>query len=233
MDQVNMRIPRPLLVPVVLLVLAGCTPKRTQYQAEGRTALDIITFLKVYELRHPEMRPTNLFQVFVGVNKHYPHFLHDRFVPFGVQAGFTNSFYEKYVFPAPGVTNRLIKGEVLLLNAEPYRDGYGDLVREVISKTSDGYQRNTLSERTVQELFKEASAKIPDPTPMPAPPTAPAADRYEDDAARRTSRFFVRLAEYLGLDGRTGWILQYATLGLGIVAIAALLVWSRPFSRRH
>lgn len=195
--------------------MSACSSRNKHYEVERQTALDIVGFLKVYELDHRDVRPTNLFQVFAGVGKHYPHFLHERFASYGAHAGFSNSFYEKYAFLPPGVTSRFVEGEILLLNAHPYSDPYGKLERNVISRATEGYKWRTLQEDTIQRMFKETGQRIPKPTPMPPPPPAPSMNTDAEESyplSVRVERFFGQLAEGIGL-GKEHWFTVLGTIG--------------------
>jgi hypothetical protein len=218
----------------VLLSLAlgvtACVRDAERTQAEARTARDIIRCLDIYALSHRDSRPTNLFQVFAGVNYDYPYSLHERFSRFGERKGFSNSFYEKYVFPPPGVTNRFmgVFGEVLLLNAEPYPDQQRVLQREVICLTSNGHALVTLTEDLVEKVFSEAGQQIPKPLVMPAPPPAPPEGDYKEPFSHKRYKFFYGLAQALGVGGQNWFLVQNAALALiAIVLFSGLFWWSR------
>src|SRR5690349_11203506 len=109
-----------LAVVALAPLLFACAPKESQESAENRAAHDIIAVLQMYDIDHPGVRVTNLAQLFSTPGMHYPYTWHERFEKFGRHSGFSASVYEKYVFPSPGITNRLFPGEVLFLNARPY-----------------------------------------------------------------------------------------------------------------
>jgi len=218
------------LLLLLALGMAGCVREADRAQAEASTARDIIWCLDIYALSHRDTRPTNLFQVFAGVNYDYPYSLHERFSRFGERKGFSNSFYEKYVFPPPGVTNRFmgVFGEVLLLNAEPYPDQQRVLQREVICLTSNGHALVTLTEDLVKKVFNEAGQQIPKPLVMAAPPPVPPEKDHREPFSHKRYKFFYGLAQALGVGGQNWLVVQNATLALlSIVLLLGLFWWSR------
>jgi len=137
----------------------------------------------MYTYEHPGIRITNLPQVFIAAEQGYPQQWHGRFETFGKQAGFTNSFYEKYAFFSPGITNPWMEGELVLMNARPYPGPEDKLLRNVVSRSGNRYFRQSLSETAIQRFLKESSVAEPKPVPMPPPPPDPPPDETSRKAA--------------------------------------------------
>ena len=193
---------------MLVLGTIGCNGDADQAEAEALAARELSRCLETYTIYHPGARPTNLSQLYDGINRQYPYHLHERFLPFGKRKGFSNSFYEKYVFPAPGVTNPFMGavGEVLFLNAQPYKDGRGTMKRRVFVETSKGYMLVTLPEDVVQQVFWLSKREIPKPSPMPRPPPKPTEDPAPSyTSAQRLRMLLATIAEEMGL-GRGHWL---------------------------
>lgn len=211
----------------IVSVLAGCEPRQKQFEVEARTVFGLIKMLESYELEHPGVPITNLSQVFSGLEREYPHNWHKQLNAFGKFAGFTNSFYERYVFFPSGVTNSRIGGELVCMNAIPYPAPYNEMNRSLVAKAANRYFRVPLREEQIQHLLKEANIPEPKPVPMPAPPAPPATEPMA--FSTKVSRFFMRLAGYLGISEH--WLLlrnaTFLVVVVGIFALGGYLLFSR------
>ncbi len=209
----------PHIVWLLVLVLpTGCERKQRQFEAEAQTIFSLIKMVESYQIDHLDVRITNFGQVFAGLGKEYPHVWHAQFQAFGTHAGFTNSFFEKYVFLPTGITNRRIEGEILFMNARPYPGPDREMKRTLVAKEIDGFVRQSFSENTIQKILSESGVIEPKPMPMPPPPAPP--DRPPMPVSAKVSRFFMRVADFVGLSGH--WLtLRNATF---LTSLAAMLV---------
>src|SRR5829696_3762387 len=161
-----------------LVVMSGCGRRVAKLnELEQNAAAAIERGLMYYEGLYPGVAITNLPQVFEGATRlDQWHILHPArldldFQKFGKDAGFTNSFYEKYVRVPPGITNRAFPKEAVFMNALPVPDYEGGFGRYVIWREGpQDYRNNWAPESQIQEAFKRAGIPIPRPTPMPKPP---------------------------------------------------------------
>ncbi len=198
--------------------LLGCAPDEKQHVVESQVIFGILRLLPIFEHSHPGVQMTNLAQVVAGLDRDYPYGWHEQLLRFGKRAGFSNSIYEKYVFFPPGLTNRLFEGELVMMNAEPYPDAAGEMGRTLISKEGGVFFRQSIREARVQQLFKDGNVLEPKPMPMPPPPAPP--DRPPMPVSAKVSRFFMRVADFVGLSGH--WLtLRNATF---LTSLAAMLV---------
>ena len=217
----------------IFAVFLGCEPRERQFEAEAHTVFGLMRMVESYEIDYPGTRITNLTQVFSGLNRDYPYQWHTRFKPYGKHAGFTNSFFEKYVFFQKGITNSLVGGEILFMNATPYPTAYNEMQRTVVVKASDGYFRVLLLEDRVQLMLKESGIAEPKPLRMPAPPPAPP-ENNPMTLRTQISRFFMRVAAFIGISQH--WLLLrnitfFAFVGAGS-ALTAYLVLERVRRRK-
>jgi len=167
----------------------------------------------------------------------YPHSWDQRLRAFGKDAGFTNSIFEKYIFPLHGLTNRVAEGEILLLNAQPF-PGPERLGRIVISRIGTGlndYRRVWLPERRIQQIFAEAGMEIPKAIPMPPPPPAPIEEEYRVPVSSRIWSVFHALSDALGLGPNGPLILRLITcaVSLVLVIVTVVFIWFSRDSRRR
>lgn len=168
------------LTPIALVLLAAtnvaCEKRPTRSDIEWETASRITSLLKLYETANSGVRMTNLAQLFAAAGKPYPYSWHKKFQRFGDDAGFENSIFEKYVFPPPNVRSRYLEGEILVLNAAPFRDTEKHLRRMVITRAGsglEGFRTTWLHEETIQAIFRDSGIPIPRPITMPLPPPEP------------------------------------------------------------
>jgi hypothetical protein len=215
-------------------LLWGCQrdEARQQYSIEGRTVGRIINLLQLHDAK-PGTPVTNLAQAFADLDVDYPHTWHRQFKAFGKHAGFTNSFFEKYIFFPPGITNYWIDGELLFMNAKPYPGPRGEVMRTVISKGGKVYYHQVFLEERVQQIFKEASIAIPKVTPMPAVPAPPEAKRVWEVSRPETREFplWVRmqlgimdLCQWLGVNPSWAYWIQWALIALVVLLVGIALV---------
>ena len=181
-----------LIWPVAAVVIycgSGCRERPAQVAVKQQTLQRLTGLLRFYDIDFPGVRPTNFSQVFLDLQRPYPHGIDSQFRAFGAHAGFTNSFYEKYIFLPPGLSHRMIEGEILLLNAQPFPDRDGKLGRMVLSKLGAGhasYRINWILEPRIQQIFQEAGIKVPKPPLMlPPPPEPPPVDDAFRNAAAK------------------------------------------------
>jgi hypothetical protein len=152
---------------LALALICGCRQREEQDEAEGQSILGVMRLPQSHEWEDPGVQVTNLAQLF-RVGATYPHDWHRRLLKFGKHAGFTNSVFEKYIFLPPGITNRFVIGEIVLMNAKPY-PGSDGLERSVVSKAAGVYHWGTYREQYIQQLFRRA---LPNPSRHPCPPDA-------------------------------------------------------------
>jgi hypothetical protein len=225
----NQRAWRFLCVVLLVSLALGCQKKPTQADIEWQTASRIASLLKLHETLHPDGRVTNLAQLFAALERPYPYSWHQDFKPFGPQAGFENSIYEKYVFPPPGMTNRFLEGEILLLNAQPFKDPEGQLRRIVISKVGEGmsgFRITWREDEIVQKIFADAGEQIPKAVPMLSPPRpSPTEEVFPSTIWDKTADFFDTAATLLGLGADRGRLLQWWTAAFIGAASTLGIVW--------
>jgi hypothetical protein len=223
-----------LAVVGLALVLFACAPKENQQSAEHRAAHDIILMLQMYDIDHPGVRVTNLAQLFHEPGRTYPYAWHQRFEKFGRHSGFSASVYEKYVFPAPGITNRLFLGEIVFLNARPYPgpSGPGRIITSKVGPQHTDYRRQWLPENQIQQVFSAGGLAVPTTAPMPAPPPAPINDEFETPMSSHVWTFFDTLSEALGL-GASGPLVLQAIAVAGLSCLLVAMLFLVRFSRRR
>lgn len=211
-----------IILSLVTAFTTSCRRGSDRYAVEARTAHDIITLLKAFELRQPEQRPTNLLQIFTELKRDYPHDWHKRFRGFGAP-GFTNSIFEKYVFLPAGITNTQLHGEILLLNAGPFSDGRA-FGRIVIAKSGPvEYRRIWMVESQVQSVLKQL------PVPLPSNQTFPVASVYKAHSHQslfgRLSSGFFDFAAANGISPNTAAPLWRVLLSLPIFFLLLIMFW--------
>jgi hypothetical protein len=233
-----MRVARPVLgsAMIILLTMSGCDRPKRQYELEGHAAKDITKVLSVYDsLARPPV--TNLAQVFASLEIDYPYFWHERFVPFGKQAGFSNSFFEKYVVLPRGITNRWVHGEIFMMNAKPFGDHQGALERGVFSKVDRQYAWQVVPEDEIQAMLRETGISEPTPQPMPSPPPKPKHPFADSEPSILTelSNVIVAWGLWLGLSERGALVFRHAVFAAPFILLPllAMFVWRRTRSKRE
>jgi hypothetical protein len=214
----------------------GCD-RRTQElrELEGNAAAAIYRALDLYEGLHPTIEVTNLPQVFNGATElsrwHilHPAFFDREFRKFGKYAGFTNSFYEKYVRVPANVTNHAFPTEAMFMNSQPVPDYDGGFGRYVIWREGPQYHRSSwVPEEQIQEAFRRAGVPIPKPTPMPKPPVPEGRPYIERPLSMRVRLFFRDLVGPAFADE-----LMWICFGAPIASAVVLVIWlSRRRSRQ-
>lgn len=175
------------LMPFVFTL--GCAEEPSQSAVEGHIASELISMLKKRDYLAME-RPTNFAHLFMehhAGRSFYPYVWEKRLREFGKNAGFTNSFFEKYVVLPPGLTLAPLKGDLILMTARPFpyhdEEFFRDAVpiRILISKIGlehEKYRIYRLTETEVTNLFAQQKIQIPRPiTVSPPPPPSPEEQR--------------------------------------------------------
>lgn len=214
---------------------SGCREKPDQAAVEYNGAAFFTRRIGFYERQFPETRVTNLQQVFLGTDAPYSDRWHHYFLRFGGDAGFKSSFFEKYVFPSGRITNRIVTGEIVMLNAKPFPDQKGTLGRIICTKThlvDTGWMVKWYSEEQVQEIFREAGQKIP-PAPDPIPPPSEVSFVEKPLLHIRVENYFGDITLNWGLGKAAGKYLMLLTFAVGaIVAVLLCLLGWRKWGRR-
>jgi hypothetical protein len=227
-----------MLLGAAFISLLGCDRKTQELrELEGNAAAAIYRALDRYEASNPTMEVTNLPQVFNAVTElsrwHilHPAFFDLEFRKFGQHAGFTNSFYEKYVRVPATVTNRAFPDGAIFMNAQPVPDYDGGFGRYVIWREGPQYHRSSwVPEDQIQEAFRHAGVSIPKPIQMPKPPV-PVGDPYPQHSLfTRTRLFFRDIAADYGPNRYFGDTLMWICFGVPVAGAAVVLVW---FIRRR
>lgn len=222
------------LIPILLFALCatGCEKRerRRQIELEGLTAATIQKFLTLHEGTSAGEPITNVAQIFAmmdltSAHRVHPYVLQQRFREFGRNAGFKSSIYDKYVILPHGLTNRAIKGEMILMSAEPFPDLDGHPVRMVIWKAAkQDYRQTELLERRVQEIFSEANIPIPR-ADVSSPAVPPAGDyKLTYPFTTRVRMYFQSFAELLGL-GKMFWFPLMLLCAVVLIAGMMFSIW--------
>ena len=158
------------MLAVAAVVLGSyCLYMPAQHKVESRFAGQLARRLQWYPLEFPDSPITNLAQVLYGVPGGYPYQWHEWFRVYGSDAGFTHSLVEKYVLVPPGVFHR---GEMYWLSAQPFLE-HGRPHRTVVYRQTNDVWSEVVSERWIQEAFRNAGQVIPPPTSATSPPPPP------------------------------------------------------------
>lgn len=221
----------------MLVTLCGCERKIQKLRHLEGTAIAAITkALWLYEGLYPGVAITNLPQAFNGAfeldawHRMHPAFLEKEFRKFGKYAGFTNSFYEKYVRVPAGITNRAFPKDVIYMNAHPVPDYDGKFGRYVIWREGpQSYNNNWAPEEQIQEAFRRAGVPIPRPSPMPKPRVPKDSPYPQQSLGKRMTLFFRDLAGDYGPGRRFGETLMLICLGVPTIAGVVMVFW---FARR-
>ena len=221
---------------LLCVLVVGCREKPDQVAVEYNTAGFLLSQIQFYENQFPNVPMTNLQQVLTGVGVPYPARWHHQLRSFGKYAGFQNSLCEKYVFIPNRFTNRVIGGEIVLLNAEPFPDQKGKAGRIIFSKWRpgwDGWMSKWYPEQQVQQIFREAGQSIPKAVPLPPPSELP--PPYQPPLRARVEGYFVGVTRNLGLGTGAGILLMYITFGvLGMVALVFVAIfWGQRLKRKN
>jgi hypothetical protein len=228
-----------VVVAMAITLLVGCGRKISKLHTLESTAAGAIAHALIsYEGFYPGVGITNLPQAFEATRLNGWHIQHPArleldFRKFGKYAGFTNSFYEKYVPVPPGVTNRAFPKEAMFMNAQlvPGHDGrYGRYV--IWREGPQDYRNNWVPESQIQEAFKRAGVPIPQPTPMPKPPRPEGSPYPDHSLGTRLELFFKEISGDYG-PGRALWFpFMLICLGIPLVVATVIVVWfvrrSRP-----
>lgn len=216
---------KTLLCTIFIGCLSACSSEEQQHTIEAQTIFGVLRLLPLYEHSYPGVQITNLAQVIAGLQRDYPYGWHERLKRFGKYAGFTNSIFEKYVFFPPGITNAKFEGELLLMNAVPYPNAYGEMERTIISKTKDVHHRRTLPEDRIQHLFKETGIAEPKPTPMPSPPAIPPELEIREPLFSKIRGGFFNFLLVNRIGGAAADVIWYIVLSLPFAAFLLLVFW--------
>ena len=162
-------------VVVALVLTIGCEPKQEQALAESAVAHELASMLKARDFAGAP-RLTNFAQLFAEHHPDrpfYPYAWDKRFRRFGSNAGFSNSFYEKYVSLPAGNTPASIDGDLLLMSARPFPDLKGRSSRILVSRIGldrERYRVYVLPETNVIKIFADSKIEVPKAAEFPAPP---------------------------------------------------------------
>jgi MYXO-CTERM domain-containing protein len=152
---------RNLLVILLIVALAGgCGSRPEQEEVEAQTLGTLNGFYRMHMWDNPSIVITNLEDLYLRLGRPYPGRWHDQFMTYGKHAGFSNSFFEKYVFFHPGSTNELAGGEIVFMNARPFPRFDGKLGRYALIKVGHRYETRRLSEDEVKLILKDDRTKL-------------------------------------------------------------------------
>jgi len=214
------------VILVLLTLVTGCRDGPDQAAVEYDGAAFFAKRIGFHERQFPNIRITNLQQVFVGTEVPYSERWHYQFLRFGKHAGFEASFFEKYAFVEHPFTNSAIVGEIALLNSEPFPDRQGRLGRMLLSKTtlsSDGWMIKWYPEDQIQEMFRAAGQSIPKP-PGPIPPPYALVPPQPPPLPARVEKYFEDIAANYGPGRAGGKPLMWITFTL-VMVVVFLLSW--------
>ena len=208
------------------MVLVGCIKKKPQSYWEKNAADFVRQCLNLYAIENPGVAKTNVAQIITNAYHGYPSDLHREFLSYGKHAGFTNSFFEKYVFIPESVTNFIpgVGGKAVLMNSQPFPHDATNINRIVIHENPGDsgmyYSYKTVSEGKVQRLFEEAGVPIPEPPRFPTPPPIPPPPSVPFQKLKRA--YFRDLALQLGMSSYHGPVLQNIVEGAGVLSLAVV-----------
>lgn len=221
----------------VLPFCAGCVKQKPQEYWERQAARTVIRYLHVFDGLNPGVAKTNVGQIITNIdNRPYPVDLHRELLRFGKNAGFTNSFFEKYVFVPPNLTNFWIRGgKPLLINSKPFPNSKDQMQRVIIYEYEwqgeRAYATAEMPEWAIQNAFKEVSITIPEPPrfppapPIPPPPPVPFQQKRQE--------YFRSLAVQWGMSSYHGRVLERIAAGLGSASLIILCFLIFRRARRH
>jgi hypothetical protein len=189
---------------------------------EAETARYIAQVTTFYE-NVSTTKLTNICQLFVFATSSnlvgYPYWHEHYFRKFHKDSGFTNSVLENYVVVEPGIHVPSLKGELVCLNAKPYRNREGKLERMLICNVEKRYVFGPYAEEHLHTLFQKANRKIPTGNSLPRPPPGPPI--VEHKPRLTTENIFKRIAVSIGLQ-QSLWLTLF--IGAVFVAITVLIV---------
>jgi hypothetical protein len=214
------------------LLLCSCEHRVKQFEAEAHAIFGLQNLLKEYEAVYPGVRVTNVSQLFIDLDRSYPHEWHQQFNGFGNTAGFTNSIYEKYVFFPSGITNPKFEGELLLMNAKPYPSPKGEMERSLVSKSAGVHHWITLREDRIQQFFKEAGIAEPKPVVMSPPSPAPPETDFKEPVFSKLRGFVLGFLQVNGIGASAAWAIWCILCSLPFVLLTLMLLWMWHRGRR-
>jgi hypothetical protein len=231
-----MRILWLVLICSLTPLSVGCIKEKPQSYWEHNAARTIIHYMNIYDGLNPGVAKTNVAQIMTNIdNRPYPIELHRELLRFGKHAGFTNSFYEKYVFVPSGMTNLVKHGQPLLINSQPFPNRDGQMQRyviyEIVWHGQPAYSYIPLPEDFVQKAFKQAGVTIPEPPrfppapPIPPPPPIP--------FNQKVHKYFRNLAVQIGMSSYHGRVLERIVAGLGVVSLVIVCSLVLRYARRR
>jgi hypothetical protein len=238
-DTLNANFATIRLSPLIILAIVsfvGCQANIPELnELEIRSASTIQKSLGLYEALNPNSQITNLPQIFAATmdfdrwHRRHPALLQHEFRRFGDKAGFTNSFYEKYILVPPGFTNRAVHGKAIFMNALPYPDYEGKLIRIVIWRAAaEDYRISWVPEPEIQQVFRTAGVAIPRAGPMPQPPAPPGNPALQRSARLRVVSFIENLAYHYDR-GKALWFSLVIVVMLLVIGL--LFIFLRSSSR--
>lgn len=205
--------------------LIGCETRWRQERItlESTAGERLVKLFWLHESLFPERPRTNLAELFDTVGNGYPDELHESFRRLGRDAGFSNLFYERYVFVPPGMSNALVGGDVILIGVAPFPEENGQLVRVVIFRNGFGYEgwgQKWVREDILQGVF--ATAKVEFPKPAKLSP--------QSNGVHNSRTLWARIrdesgdwARFIGM-GRNRWWVLVLCCGLIVLTIAVLII---------
>lgn len=181
MNRIEKRAMLQLAFTCLLLLSSGPFERdmKDREKLEAQTAFYLTKGLTAFANAVPGVKLTNTLQLFHYADTNigiwgYPYWHEHCFRKFHKKdSGFTNSVLEKYVVVQPGIQVPLLRGELVLLNAQPYRNREKKLERMLICKTDEGFVPGPYPEEHLQQLFEKAGQKIPSAVSLPQPPPGP------------------------------------------------------------
>jgi hypothetical protein len=221
----------------VLSICSGCVKEKPQEYWERQAAQTVIRYLHVYDALNPGVAKTNVGQIITNIDdRPYPVDLHRELLRFSKDAGFTNSFFEKYVFVPTGVTNFWVRGgKPLLINFRPFPNQAGKMQRVIIYESvwqgEPSYATAEMPEWAIQQAFKEAGVEIPEPPRFPPAPPIPPPPPVSFD--RKVHAYFRSLAVQLGMSSYHGRVLERIAFGLGALSVVIVCALGLRYLRRR
>jgi hypothetical protein len=225
------------------IFLVGCDSKKNLVDLECESAASIAQVLRFLEVEKPDAAVTNLYEVYTnagllgGWHSAHPSWYHREFKKHGKNAGFNNSYFEKYVVAPAFLTNLGVPGMPVFMSAQAASFGWGDKRRVIISRIGPrDYLDTWETEYRIQKVFKASGAIIPQPQAMPLPPKPPAEPKPQIDLITSVRIKSWRLANALGIPQDVAFLALLASVGLTFlllgVAIYGLYLWLTRFHQQ-